>query len=160
MSKYIPPNHRKNKKKEEEPEKVTLDTSSQNFPSLGVSTTKQTTWNGRKFSELAKEWKEKKELDDMTKQLGTSSSIETFTLPKFNNIRKFHEKEDATILVEEKPETDDSEWKTVERKVYIPKKKTIEDEIKEEEKKEESDDTVWGTDEKEEYETCWDERRY
>lgn len=148
------------KDKREAEEKAALENTEENFPSLSRAAPKQVSWSGRKFSELATEWKEKAEEEASVKQtVDKDVSLEGVVLPKFNNVHRFHEPEE-NVENSTEDKNSDEEWKTVRRKVYVPKKKTIEEEIKEEEEKEESDDTVWATEDKEEYETCWDERRY
>lgn len=146
--------------KKEAAEKAALENTEENFPSLSRAAPKQISWGGRKFSELATEWKTKSEEETVTKQINEKdSSVDGLILPKFNNIHRFHEPE-KNVETSTEENTLDDEWKTIRRKVYVPKKKTVEDEIKEEEEKPESDDTVWAPEEKEEHETCWDERRY
>lgn len=149
------------REKKESEEKAALENTEENFPSLSRAAPKTNSWGGgRKFSELAVEWKTKAEEETLTKNVSEKdTSADGLVLPKFNNVHRFHEPEqEKEVPLQET--NDDTEWKTVRRKVYIPKKKTIEEEIKEEEEKPESDDTVWATEEKEEHETCWDERRY
>jgi hypothetical protein len=149
------------REKKEADEKAALENTEENFPSLSRPVQKTNSWGGgRKFSELAVEWKAKAEDETVTKNVtDKDTSADGLVLPKFNNIHRFHEPEQEKQVPVQDTDTD-TEWKTVRRKAYIPKKKTIEEEIKEEEEKLESDDTVWDTEEKEEHETCWDERRY
>jgi len=149
------------REKKEADEKAALENTEENFPSLSRAAPKQVSWGGRKFSELAVEWKSKAEEEALSKNTPEKDtpSLDGIVLPKFNNVHRFHEPEQEKEVPDQET-NDDTEWKTIRRKVYIPKKKTIEEEIKEEEEKPESNDTVWDAEEKEEHETCWDERRY
>lgn len=150
------------KDKRDAAEKSALENTEENFPSLSRGAPKSVSWGGRKFSELATEWKSKADEDATIKQVVEKDApVDGIILPKFNNVHRFHEPEEKAVYkqsVEEK--NSDDEWKTIRRKVYVPKKNSVEDEIREEEEKLESDDTVWATEDKEEHETCWDERRY
>lgn len=150
------------REKKEAAEKAALENTEENFPSLSRGVPKTNSWGGgRKFSELAVEWKAKADEDAVTQNVTEKdTSADGLILPKFNNVHRFHEPEEKALSKTVDEKNPDDEWKTVRRKVYIPKKKTVGDEIKEEEEKPESDDTVWATEEKEEHETCWDERRY
>lgn len=141
-----------------------LENTEENFPSLVSRKHVAPTWNGRKFAELASEWKsideEEKTVKPEVKEQIVSGS--EFMLPKFNNIHRFHEPEDDIRHYEEES-TDKDGWVQVERKVYVPKnKKTVLDYTEEDfdDETKDNDDTVWGADDREEHETCWDERRY
>jgi hypothetical protein len=138
------------------PEQVGTDNSEKNFPQLG-DVKHKSSWIGRKFAELASEWNqddEKRKEDAELRQSYTRNY--TVVLPRFQNIQKFEEEEEAQAS----PASEVAdEWKTIERKKQQKpkelKEKTFEEYEKEAEKQEKEDETVWDVPE---HETCWDER--
>jgi hypothetical protein len=135
-----------------------LEMTEENFPALGNSSTKTTGWGGRKFSELASEWKEE---DDKLIETETMNSVredtrEDFVLPRFMTTRRFEEPED--VAEEPKPASPvDDEWTVVSHRKVRKPKPIIDDEFDQRDEVNENGDTVW--DAPEEHETCWDERR-
>lgn len=152
---------RNNRKVEPVEEKLTLDESS--FPALGstVKTTKPV-W-GKKFSELASEWKtqeeESKILDSPKKD------DRDIVLPRFNPTHKFVEQETAVP----EPQEEESDWTTVDRTAkklaqLARKQQRIDEKMRRmdegedvESDKSEPEDTCWN-DGPAAHETCWDER--
>lgn len=134
-----------------------------NFPVLGnkIVPNFSSIWSGgRKFSELAAEWKtadeDEKERAEYEKNC---KNDDVFHLPKFNTTRRFGEPEDEFCEDDEIPNADppEEEWKVVYNRKFRKPKKIVdfdEDDINEGEKE---DDTVWAG--QEEHETCWDERK-
>ena len=124
-----------------------LEKTEENFPSLGGSAPRVNTWGGgRKFTELASEWKE-----EADRNVEIKEEEEKFVLPRFRNIHRFVEPEDDTPPPPRQTEYDNDGWTTVERKIKKKEFKSMFDEdgnIIE-------DDTVWGGDEQEE--TCWND---
>lgn len=148
-----------------------LERTEENFPALVSGPVKQTSWSGRKFNELASEWKEdadrEKEIADREKEAeviyAKRADDAPFVLPRFHNIRRFAEPEEE--LFEPRPtqksdNPDDSDggvWETVLPKIRKEKRELTFEELDAKyaaESGEEDDGTVWGA--PEEHETCWD----
>ena len=135
-----------------------LERTEENFPTLGNGATKQVNWDGRKFNELASEWKEQTERE---KEVVHEEKPEvTFSLPRFHNIRRFAEPEE---IFEPRPiqkyVDPDGEWNTVTRKPRKEKRDLTFEELEAKyggEVDEDDDTTVWGG--TEEHQTCWDQR--
>lgn len=153
--------NRRNRKNDVIPEeKLTLDESA--FPSLGktVQATKPA-W-GKKFSELASEWKDKEEEEKILEPI--KKEEKEISLPRFNPAHKFVEKDETP-----QPEVEDtSDWTTVDRSVkklsqLARKQKRQDDKLKRLDDGEEfhsensEDDTCWN-DGPAAHETCWDDR--
>lgn len=92
-----------------------LKNTEENFPALGSGAPKQTAWGGRKFNELAAEWKqhddERKIEEEYTKK------DDTFTLPVFQP-RHYFVEEDEDMSSQPPPriaEPEDNGWTTVDR---------------------------------------------
>ena len=136
---------------------LTIDNDDNNFPSLGGASSATKSWSGRKFTELATEWKAEEDQKKAEKELEKKGETYEFALPKFNNIHHFHEPEDQEEEQEEEKQ-EESEWVEVKKKVRV-KKSVLDYTEKDFEKDDKNDDTCWG-DNREEYETCWDERRH
>jgi hypothetical protein len=137
------------KKKAEEKKRAEergLEKTEENFPSLGGSAPRVNTWGGgRKFTELASEWKE-----EADRNVEIKEEEEKFVLPRFRNVHRFIEPEDDKPLPSQTKDDNDG-WTTVERKIKKNGFKSIFDDdgnlIEE--------DTVWGGEEQEE--TCWND---
>ena len=156
-----------------------------NFPRLGLNASRSSTWQGRKFSELATSWRDdeenKKALAEAQKNAETLHYPD-IVLPKFNNVGRHTDDYDEEYYEEEKnedvnqevvgdgenKEADDEgsgEWVTVRRK-RAPREKGLKKSaeiqaLTEEDFKSDSDkegDTVWGGEGKETHETCWEGR--
>ena len=77
---------KKTKSHEEEILKIVEERTEEHFPSLGGNVARENVWNGgKKFSELAAEWKE----SDKPIEVVVVEDKRSFVLPKFNNIRNF-----------------------------------------------------------------------
>lgn len=139
------------KKKAEEKKRAEergLEKTEENFPSLGGSAPRVNTWGGgRKFTELAAEWKE-----EADKKVEVKEEEEKFVLPKFRNVHRFVEPEDDRPPPPPEIKDDNDGWTTVERKIV--KKKEFKSMFDEDGNLIE-DDTVWGGEEEEE--TCWND---
>lgn len=138
-----------------------LENSEDNFPSLGQPAKSMRVWGGeRSFADLAQEWSAKAETEKIEGEMKSEVTDNTdFSLPRFRNVHRFHEPEDVTVAATEEVPAD--EWQRVERRVYT-KKKTVMDYTEndfEKEGEETNQETVWG-DAPNEYETCWDEKKY
>jgi hypothetical protein len=146
-----------------------LEDTVENFPTLGnnAPSGSGSIWSGgRKFSELASEWKSTddkiKEDEEREKNRTDDRHEDVFQLPRFRNMRRFSEPEDdyeEDQIMPEKEIPAEEKWTIVENRRYRKPKKEFdfsEDGFDDEE--EEEDGTVWGA--SEEHETCWDERKH
>ena len=135
-----------------------LEHTEKNFPVLGVSVANPRTWGGRKFTEMASEWKDNDEREKQTSEEKATSEEYNFVLPKFRTVRRFAEPEEELDEPEDKPA--EEEWELVQRKVRKVRRDLTEEELEAKyapRDDDENGDTVWaGT---EEHQTCWDERR-
>lgn len=175
-TKYIPPNMRnkrnykspaeirREKEKQEAEENKKLAVTEDNFPSLTKTVTAKPTWGGKKFSELATEWKDSDDLNAAMREedaAHVSGRYDTFVLPRFNPIRYYV---DEPPPVYEEPEDtsaplDDDGWVRVEKKLKVKREKSFEELEEEYNNEGEQDDTVWN-DGPEEHETCWDSHKH
>ncbi len=127
------------------------------------------TWGTKKtFAALAVEWDEQSKMTELQKQQEEYEKQQDMAytrktvmpLPRFHNIRRFVEPEDAEETVEQPPQPsnpDDEGWTVVDRKKYR-REKTIEEKLNRPVTPDEADETVWNGDALEEHETCWDQR--
>lgn len=150
-----------------------LENTEENFPSLVAKPVVARQWGGRKFNDLAQEWKstedEKKELQELKKEVPVTEF--GMVLPKFNNIHHYHEKEE--IQQGEKPVDEQDDWVTVDRnsKRVAQMERRIKrkeeylrrlddgDDIDTAEGSDGQDETCWN-DAPAEHETCWDDKRH
>jgi len=137
-----------------------LERTEENFPALGNGATRQMSWDGRKFNELAAEWKEQTDRENEVVQ--EEKHEISFSLPRFHNVRRFAEPEEEIFEPRpvKKSVDDEGEWNTVTRKPRKEKRELTFDELEAKyggEVDEDDDATVWGG--TEEHQTCWDERR-
>lgn len=142
----------------EEKRLKSLEMNEDNFPVLGNPPAKSSGWDGRKFSELASEWKEEQDklIDENTMNNVKDEIREDFVLPRFMTTRRFEEPED--VVDEPKTVTPvEDEWTVVSHKKVRKPKPIIDDEFDEQAEVDDNGETVW--DGPEEHETCWDERR-
>lgn len=149
-----------------------LANTEENFPSLGTKTVAARQWGGRKFNDLAQEWKstedEKKEMQELKKEAPVTEF--GFILPKFNNVHHYHEKEDDEE--DDAPAEQQDEWVTVDRNAK--RVAQMERRIKRKEEylrrldeggdlepadgSDGQDETCWN-DAPAEHETCWEDKR-
>lgn len=169
-SKYVPPAMR-NRKKFQQPQveekPAVCEFNDTNFPTLGNGQAKAVVWGGAKsFAQLANEWKEKDENDEMVKENeeyqkkkeSTYASRHNVPLPKFHPVGRFTDvEEDEEEETVNKPKDDESEWTTVDRRKYR-KEKTFEEKIAAQLEAEAKEESVWNLEEQEEYETCWNDK--
>jgi hypothetical protein len=152
MSKYVPP-HLRNKKlpKEEvvEEKAPEVDMSEDSFPPLGSPAPKPLNkWSGKKFSEMASKLSEVVE-----REAPAPTPAYVAPMKRVHITADFVEPEDT---VPPPPPKGDDEWTLVDKKVRKKKEKTLEDMSS----SSDEEDTMWANDQQEEYETCWDGRRY
>jgi hypothetical protein len=146
-----------------------LEDTAENFPTLGGNTVSASgsIWSGgRKFSELATDWKstddQRKEEEERQKnRLDDNRRDDTFQLPRFRSMRRFSEPEDECCEDEAPPEQplpEEEKWTLVDNRKYRKPKKEFDfsEELDDYDENGE-DETVWGA--PEEHETCWDDRR-
>jgi hypothetical protein len=138
-----------------------LERTEENFPQLGNATAKTLSWGGRKFTDLANEWKEQ---EDMKKSAETEvekpvEDTDDFIMPKFQPTFRYYEPEQ---LPEEKPVAqEDDGWVTVDnfakKKAKQAKKQArLQEKLRRyddggdleynDESDEEKDDTCWNGD--------------
>lgn len=140
-----------------------LERTEENFPSLGNSIAKPVAWGGRKFSELASEWKAQ---DDRKKEVEETGYEHTyrgdeFVMPQFAPIQNFVEPEEDD---EESPPaplstTEETDWVTVDhgakqRARRSRKNARIEERLRRYDEGEEPE--PMGDNLDEEDDTCWD----
>lgn len=140
-----------------------LEDTHENFPPLGkVVTAPQKTWGGSKsFADLAKQWSEKSEFDKYIKDHTTDAKEDDYIpipiMPVFHNVHRYVEEESSS---EEESKQEENSWTRVDSKKYKKQKPAKdESESEKEEDRKQDEDTVWAAQQKEEYETCWDDRR-
>jgi len=146
-----------------------LEDTTENFPSLGnnAPASSGSIWSGgRKFSELASEWKatddKLKEDQEREKNRTDDRYEDVFQLPRFRNMHRFSEPEDdyeEDQIMPEKEIPEEEKWTFVNNRRYRkPKKEFDFSDDAFDNDDEEEDETVWGA--PEEHETCWDERKH
>lgn len=92
-----------------------------NFPVLGRTITKTTTWGGRKFNELAAEWKDIEDKEKAAKEGEVpvaDTSSDAFVLPVFRPSRMYVEEEEETPVpdnTQEEVKSEEDGWVTVDR---------------------------------------------
>jgi len=170
----MPPHARKAAapKTEKEPEKKGIEDTVQNFPPLSNGVARATAWGNpvKSYAQLANEWKthEEKELEQKaidkqrTEDMNAERHRSIHPLPHFHNIGRHVEPDDEEYNEEEPvqkptPLNDDAGWQVVDHRKYR-REKTLEEKYDRPPTPEE--DTVWNEDQQEEYETCWDDKRY
>jgi hypothetical protein len=141
-----------------------------NFPALGNSSPTVKVWGEKKsFAALAGEWESKAKLDELEQQKKEKEEQDillhrrmNMPLPRFHNVHRFVEPEDAEDEMEPDEEVqqttnpEDEGWTTVDRKKRR-REKTIEEKLARPPTPENSD-TVWNGDDLEDHETCWDSK--
>ena len=147
-----------------------IEKTEDNFPStlLGTGFAPVSSWGGGKsFASLASEWEEEAKKQEIMHRIQEKEQDRTnFVIPKFHNIRKFtDEEEPPNTIVEELPKEDPDGWtRIVPKKEKMAKKmeqkqnQTIEEKYADEDDK--KDNSVWNDEGPQEYETCWDDKRY
>lgn len=166
--------------------KRNMENTEENFPELvfvdSVAPKVSSVWKGRKFSELAADWKntdeQKKEEEERRKQEVTNRTEDgVFLLPRFTPSNRFVEQDEKPEPETEKKEVveedDESGWVTVDRNAEKQARMARKVRRKEEKlrrmdegeepsssdsEEDEQDDSCWN-DKPPEHETCWDDRR-
>ena len=99
-----------------------MEFTTENFPSLGGGGVKApVVWGGRKFSELASDWKadsdEKKAAEEKAKQGFVKKDDHLFVMPTFHPsayyVEEDEEEESAPVVEKNQEENDDDGWVTV-----------------------------------------------
>lgn len=174
---YIPRNDILQKQQQEQEQQLEfqkkMEDTPENFPALGqISTSENSVWGGNKsFAQLASEWKQEEDKTEIMKRIEEKEQDKTnFAIPKFNNIHRFTEEipqqyqefdEVEEVSKQDIAKNEEDEWVTVtSRKQRKPKRElTIEEKFPDPE--DQNGNSVWNEDfEKQEYETCWDDKRY
>lgn len=142
----------------------------ENFPRLGGATAKPVNWSGRKFTELATEWKseedERKALEEAEKKGVETPKNEKFILPTFNPSRHYVETEDGEDTpipaVEETSATqgEDDGWTTIDHSAKFAarrarKQKRMEEKLKRYDEGEEPEPADGEQNEEEQDDSCW-----
>jgi hypothetical protein len=143
-----------------------------NFPKLGKAVAKKTAWSGKKFTELATDWKEEDEEKKLLSMMSSSKEEISigFVMPQFNPTRRFVDEEEVPQVASSPVQSeDDSGWTTVDRTnrrlvqtvhrlrrkdEYLERLDNGEEPVG---KDDNNDDTAWG-DQLESHETYWDQR--
>lgn len=134
---------KKTRSHEEETLKILEERTEEHFPSLGGNVARENVWSGgKKFSELAAEWKE---TDKPVEQVVEDKR--SFVLPTFNNVRNFT---DEIPRPSPLPVADD-EWVEVKTKKYMKKPDDFKS-IFDEEGNLLEEETVWNENEDD---SCW-----
>lgn len=159
-----------------------LENTEENFPALsGLTTRPPPVWGGRKFNELATDWKreddERKEQEEREKQGDTKNDGDFFPLPRFNPTHYYVEQEEEQEAPKEAPaqtaeQDDESGWAVVDSRAKrvarkARKEKRIEERLRrlddgeeltddDDENEQEQDETCWG--EPAAHETYWEGR--
>lgn len=139
-----------------------MENTEENFPTLGKSVAKPVTWNGKKFTELASEWKadtdEQKIRAQHAKILSEQNTTDDgFVMPKFDLTRHYAENVTQQQSSSEEKSTD-STWTTVNNSMKTQarlarKQRRIDEkidraddgeEIESESDHDENDDSCWG----------------
>lgn len=165
-SKYVPPAMRNKQRKSQPPveEPKVCEMNDTNFPALGEVPKKVTVWGGTKsFAELASEWKEKQETDELMKQHEEEKKSQQPTyyrqnvpLPKFHNVRRFVEPEDDEEVAKPVNKKEDDEGWTVVDRTKVRREKTFEERMAKIEMEEKNASNELEADGHEEYESVWD----
>lgn len=156
-------------------EKAILEKTENNFPSLGGASKAAPSWSGRKFSELAADWKrddDDRKAEEDRKKNSKHVDDNFFILPKFNNVRRFVEEDEYDeeeyygetheTSIQEPVENDETGWTSVSNRKVRKQKvlPSINDENfmrDPDEDEKPKDDSVWNG--PLEHETYWDERK-
>lgn len=172
-SKYVPPamrnkqNQQRKFEKSQPPveEPKVCEMNDTNFPALGEVPKKVTVWGGTKsFAELASEWKDKDDSDELVKQHEEQKKSQqpTYTyrqnvpLPKFHNVRRFIEPEDVEESAKPIDKKEDDEGWTVVDRTKVRREKTFEERIAQLEKNAKNESMESNEQTEQEYESVWD----
>lgn len=171
------PDHRRYRyryieEKAPEPE-MKIENNEENFPALGQAVAKATPWTGRRFTELASDWKKDDDEKKILNMVRPKEDIDAgFVMPQFNPSQRFVEEEE---IVEAPPSStvqseDDEGWTTVDRTnrrmAQMEKRLRRKDEYLRRldegqepvgEEKSDEEDSAWGN-QPEAHETYWDQR--
>jgi hypothetical protein len=148
-----------------------IEKTEENFPStlMGTGYNPVSSWggSGKSFASLASEWEEENKRKEMIQRIQEKEEDRTnFVIPKFHNIRKFTDEEQLPhTIVEELPQEDPDGWTRVvplkekmAKKLEQKQNQTIEEKYADEDDK--KDNSVWNDEGPQEYETCWDDKKY
>jgi len=158
-------------KERREADERALQRTEENYPALGSVVAKPMTWSGRKFTELATEWKEteekKKAIDDGTAP--PEKNTDVFVMPMFRPSRFYAEEDDTPLPDNVVPcaplqvASEDDGWVTVDNSAkkqarLIRKQARMEERLRRMDEGEdvppENQDETSG-DQDEEDESCW-----
>ena len=141
----------------------------ENFPRLGGGTAKPVNWSGRKFTELATEWKSEEELrkaaEEAEKKGTETPKTERFILPTFNPSRHYVETDDGEMtplpdMPAQKMENEDDGWTTVDHAAKFAarrarKQKRLEEKLKRYDEGEEPEPAEDVDNQEEQDDSCW-----
>ena len=146
-----------------------MEQTEENFPSLVTTRPTMTTWSGRKFSELASEWKadadERKVLQDSNKTSGGSTSHATdgFVMPTFKLSHHYVESEETAVSNDEHiVKKEEDEWVTVDhgakhRARLIRKQQRFEEKMRRMDAGEESESEPDDINDDQVDDSCWND---
>lgn len=145
-----------------------LEQTEENFPRLGTGQSKTINWSGRKFVELASEWKADDDARKAVEELSASASstnADVFVMPKFTLTHHYTEEDvieddDAPPPVQDSVSEEDAGWVTVDnrakyRQRMIRKEVRIEEKLRRLDNGEDVEPEDDGEDETVEDDTCW-----
>jgi hypothetical protein len=152
-------------KERQEAQNRNMQQTEENFPVLGRTVTKPLAWTGRKFNELATEWKEIEDKEKAIKEQEDAPVVDRdddFVLPVFRPSRFYVEEEETPAPVEEITNADEENdgWVTVDRSLKkmmrtSRKEARINDRLRRLDDGEELDDEAEDDTENNQDETCW-----
>lgn len=173
-NRYEKPQWEVEKERMEEERQKALENTEENFPSLGRNiSAKPNTWLGRRFTELAADWKaeddDRKAAEDIQNTQGRDVRPDTFVMPQFTLRHHYVEPEDEEYEEEEEisapqpiqpPNEEEDGWVTVDsgakkRARMIRKQRRYEDRMRRLDDGEEIEPEHDENDEQPQDDTCW-----
>ena len=145
-----------------------MENTTENFPTLGKAVSRSVAWGGRKFTELASEWKAE---DDDRKIIAESiktpedatPSVEGFVMPKFNlNKHYAEEEEEKTAPADDQTTQKEDEWTKVDhgakaRARLIRKQQRLDEKMRRMDDGEESESEHDDADGEQQDDSCWND---
>lgn len=143
-----------------------MEKTEDNFPALGKVVSRSVAWGGRKFTDLATEWKSEddtRKLTTETKPEGeTHPSSDGFVMPTFKLTHHYAEKEEAVVSDDKPVEKEEDEWVTVDhgakaRARQIRKQQRFEEKMRRMDNGEESESEHDDNNDDQADDSCWND---
>ncbi len=145
-----------------------MEQTEENFPSLVSSRPVLSTWSGRKFNELASEWKadedERKVIQEASKTSGdtTTPVVDGFVMPTFKLTHHYAEKEETVVSDDKPAEKEEDEWVTVDHRAkdrarQIRKQQRFEEKMRRMDNGEESESEHDDNNDDQADDSCWND---